>query len=210
MVITLRTTAVVLLVCLTGCSKTVPSTPVDAVERPTTPAPTLTKKTQATGNWPERQPTDEVLVGKPTVEQSKKPVFKLYVKVEKIQPEKIEFVDGDDWIDQYRTSLIEGDLKKPTRVTTLLQGSANCGSWDTMVEEGAGEDQPRTIYFLNCWNAGAGHIIQFFQDGQTITVEKSSVSEDVEDHEFQGPDDGEIHTLEVPKGVKVEFEILYP
>ena len=47
--------------------------------------------------------------------------------------------------DQYRTSLIEGEPKKPTRVTNLLEGPANCGPIPNATDKDLGEGKPHII-----------------------------------------------------------------
>ena len=208
-----KTTTTILLLCLMGCSKTTAPPPAAPTETPKASKSSAAKKSKAA---PAPQPTKEkpttppssAPLAKPEVQEASKPVFKLYVKSEKLKAKSIEGGDEVDSEDQYRTSLIEGDLKKPTRVTKLLEGPANCGPMANAIDEGAGEEKLGIIYFLVCWNAGVGHTIEFVQDGQTISVKRSSVSEDEEDADYVGPGDGEIHTFKVPKGVKVEFEHL--
>ena len=155
---------------------------------------------------PEAQPSNDKLKQNRKVIQSERPVLKFFVKVEESKSKKTELGNEIEWATHYRTSFIEGDSKKPSRITTLLEGSEKCGSIDSMTDEGAGEDKPGIIYFLNCWNAGAGYTFTFFRRGQTITIEKNSVNED--EANTRGPDDGILHTIEVPKNAKIEFEIL--
>ena len=69
-----------------------------------------------------------------------------------------------------RFAEFQGDPRNHTRVTKLLEGTAKFGPVNHALDLNAGEDKPGIIYVLNCWHAGAGHTIEFFQRRQTIRL----------------------------------------
>ncbi len=97
--------------------------------------------------------------------------------------------------------LLEGDPKRPTRTTPIIEGPANCGQFDRLAEEDLTDGDASVLFFMTCWHAGAGYTITFTQRGQTVAVKTATFAE-----EDENPiDDSEtVYSLMVPKGVRVE------
>ena len=138
---------------------------------------------------------------KPPGAASASPVFRLHVKTMKLKPKKIEMREGHIWEDQWRMLLLEGDPKRPTRTTPIIEGPANCGQFDRLEEEDLVDGDARVLFFMACWHGGAGYTLSFTRRGQTVAVKTATFAE-----EDENPidDSKTVYTLEVPRGMRVE------